>query len=319
MKPRCGGGLAPPPRVGRYPRPVRARIVAAAALALLTVVPTAAAERAAETRVTVFGDSAATAMAYDPDAKRILARGVDLRLEVAACRRVGDTSCPYDGVRPPNVIERGTELGAELGPVVVVIVGYNDYETRYAENIDRAMAVFRKAGVEHVLWTTLRAVRQSYVTMNDAIAAAARRHPQLGVLDWNALSRNRDDWVQGDGIHLTAEGARRMAAMVSDALVQIGAAPRPAPATLVRPLAIPSQALPVGRRGRPYAARLRAVGGTAPYRWARVAGAIAPGLRLTASGRVQGVPVRAGTYRLTVRVSARAGARRTRAFVLRIL
>ena len=74
-------------------------------------------------RVTVFGDSAATAMAYDPDAKRTLGRGIDLRLEVAACRRLGDTSCPYDGVRPPTVIERAATLGTEIGPVVVVIVG----------------------------------------------------------------------------------------------------------------------------------------------------------------------------------------------------
>ena len=98
--------------------------------------------------MTVFGDSVATAMAYDPDAKRTLGRGIDLALEVAACRRVGDTSCPYDGVRPPNVIDRATELGRDLGPVVVVIAGYNDYEATTPENIERGLAVFRKASVE---------------------------------------------------------------------------------------------------------------------------------------------------------------------------
>jgi hypothetical protein len=98
----------------------------------------------AEARVTVFGDSAATAMAYDPEAKRILGRAIDLRLEVAACRRVGEASCPYDGVRPPNVIERATELGRELGSVVVVIVGYNDYENTYADNMEKALATFQK-------------------------------------------------------------------------------------------------------------------------------------------------------------------------------
>lgn len=60
----------------------------------------------------MFGDSAATAIAYDPVAKKILGRGVDLRLEVAACRRLGDLSCPYDGERPPNVIDRATTLGS---------------------------------------------------------------------------------------------------------------------------------------------------------------------------------------------------------------
>ena len=94
-------------------------------------------------------------MAYDPDARRTLSRGIDARLELAACRRLGDASCPYDGVRPPNVIERATQLGAQLGPVVVVIVGYNDYEANYAANIEQALSVFTKAGVPDVRIRTL--------------------------------------------------------------------------------------------------------------------------------------------------------------------
>jgi hypothetical protein len=212
----------------------------------------------AEARVTVFGDSAATAMAYDPEAKRILGRAIDLRLEVAACRRVGEASCPYDGVRPPNVIERAMELGRQLGQVVVVIVGYNDYENTYADNIEKALATFRKADVERVLWMTLRAERQSYVSMNEAIQGAARRFPQMSVLDWNAVSRSHADWLQPDRIHLTPEGARGMASMVNDALVELGVAPK-APAPKLRaPLRIASQVLPVGRRGKPYVGTLRA-------------------------------------------------------------
>ena len=298
---------------------MRARVVlAAAAVALLPLTEAAGAETRAETRVTVFGDSAATAMAYTPEAKRILARGIGLRLEVAACRRVGDASCPYDGVRPPNVVERATEVGNELGPVVVVIVGYNDYESHYAENIDQAMAAFRKAGVEHVLWATLHEIRPSYVTMNEAISAAARRYSELSVLDWNALARSHDDWVHGDGIHMTAEGARQMATMVNDALVRLGAAPKPA-APQARPLAIASRTLPLAHRGRSYRTLLRAVGGDAPYRWTRIAGRLAPGLRLTARGRVEGVPLRTGTFRLTARVIDGTGTARARSFVLRIL
>jgi hypothetical protein len=273
----------------------------------------------ADVRVTVFGDSAATAVAYDPDAKRILGRGIDLRLEVAACRRVGDTSCPYDGVRPPNVIERATQLGRELGPVVVVLVGYNDYESRYAQNIEDAMAAFRKAGVERVLWATLRAERQSYLSMNEAIVAAARRFPQMTVLDWNALAKGHDDWVQPDGIHLTPQGAQAMATMVNDALVQLGVAPKPAPPKLRPPLAIASHVLPVGHRGKAYAGVLHATGGFAPYRWTRIGGTLAPGLRLAANGRFTGIPRRNGTFTVRTRVVDRAGAARVRVFLLRIL
>jgi hypothetical protein len=289
------------------------------AVAALAVTSLAHARPVAEARVTVFGDSAATAIAYDPDARRILSRGIDAKLELAACRRVGDTSCPYDGARPPNVIERATELGRGLGPVVVVIVGYNDYESRYAENIDDAMATFRKAGVEHVLWATLRAERQSYLTMNDAIFAAARRYQEMTVLDWNALAKGHDDWVQSDGIHLTAVGAQAMARMVNEQLVALGVAPKPIAATARPPLQITSSVLPVGHRGRAYAGLLRATGGAGAYQWARIGGGIPPGLRLRTNGRLIGVPTRIGTFVLRTRVVDRAGVARTRAFRLRIV
>ena len=298
------------------------RAVTSAVVALLaTLGLVAGAEgRAAAppSRVTVFGDSAATAMAYDPDAKRILGRGIDLRLEVAACRRLGDTSCPYDGVRPPNVIDRAAALGPEMGSVVVVIVGYNDFEANYADNIEQALAAFRKGGVEHVVWLTLRAERQSYLSMNGMITAAAQKHSEMTVVDWNAQARNNPAWLQPDGIHLTPSGAEGMAALVNGALVQLGVAPKPVAPQARKLLAITSRSLPLGHLGRAYAARLEAVGGTAPYRWVRSGGSLAPGLRLTTTGRLTGVPKRTGSYRLRAKVVDRAGAVRVRLVLLRI-
>ena len=308
-------------RVGRYARTMSVPAVALAAVVLAALVLVAGAQggsAAPPVRVTVFGDSAATAMAYDPDAKRTLGRGIDLRLEVAACRRLGDTSCPYDGVRPPNVIDRATALGSEMGPVVVVNVGYNDFEANYADNIEQALAVFRKAGVEHVVWLTLRAERQSYLSMNAMITAAAQKHPEMTVVDWNAQARNNPGWLQPDGIHLTPLGAEGMAALVNDALVQLGVAPKPLAPPARKLLAITSRSLPLGHLGRVYAARLQAVGGTAPYRWLRSGGSIAPGVRLTTSGRLTGVPKRTGSYRLRAKVVDRAGAVRVRQVLLRI-
>jgi hypothetical protein len=286
-------------------------------ITLLALAGAAAARPDAAVRVTVFGDSAATAMAYDPTAKRTLGRGIDLRLEVAACRRVGDASCPYDGVRPPNVIDRAGELGAELGPVVVVVVGYNDYEANYAGNIEQALAVFRRVGVQRVLWATLRESRQSYASMNDTIRDAGRRHPEMTVVDWNAVSRYEPGWFQSDGIHLTASGAEGMAELVNGTLVQLGIAPKPsAPST--KQLVIASRALPTGHRGRAYSARLQATGGSVPYRWARVGGVLPPGVRLAVSGRLSGVPVRTGTFTIRARVADRSGSTRARVFSLRI-
>ena len=154
-------------------------------------------------------------------------RGIDLRLEVAACRRLASESCPYDGVRPPNVVERAQALGRELGSVVVVVVGYNDYEGAYAEDMEEALGVFRKAGVEHVVWATLREGRPSWAQMNGDIVRASKRHPEMSVLDWNAHAQANPAWLQPDGIHLTPEGARGMATLVSSSLVQLGVAPKP--------------------------------------------------------------------------------------------
>jgi hypothetical protein len=231
---------------------------------------------------------------------------------------VGDSSCPYDGVRPPNVIERATALGSALGPVVVVIVGYNDYEANYAENIEQALAVFRTAGVQRVLWATLRESRQSYASMNDMIRDAARRHPEVTVVDWNASSHTNPGWFQPDEIHLTPTGAEAMAGLVSDTLVELGIAPR-APAQVARkPLAIRSTTLPKGVQGRSYTAVLKATGGTTPYRWSRIGGALPPGVRLASTGRLTGVPARSGAFTLRARVVDRGGVSRTRVVTVRI-
>jgi hypothetical protein len=216
------------------------------------------------------------------------------------------------------VIDRATALGSEMGSVVVVNVGYNDFEANYADNIEQALAVFRKAGVEHVVWLTLRAERQSYLSMNAMITAAAQKHPEMTVVDWNAQARNNPAWLQPDGIHLTPLGAEGMAALVNDALVQLGVAPKPLAPPARKLLAITSRSLPLGHLGRVYAARLQAVGGTAPYRWLRSGGSIAPGVRLTTSGRLTGVPKRTGSYRLRAKVVDRAGAVRVRQVLLRI-
>lgn len=110
-----------------------------------------------------------------------------------------------------------------------------------------------------------------------------------------------------------------MASMVNDALVALGVAPKAPTPKLCAPLRIASRALPVGRRGKPYAGVLRATGGAAPYRWTRLGGSLAPGLRLAPTGRLEGAPRRVGTFTLNARVVDRTGATRARVFRVRIL
>jgi hypothetical protein len=260
--------------------------------------------------VTLIGDSVADAIPGDDQAVAILRQGVDLDLEVAACRRVDQDSCPIGGVRPPNVVQLVKSMGSKLGPNVVVTVGYNDYEDQYAQNIENALDAFQAAGVKHVWWLTLRAAHHGYVSMNDDIVAAAQRHPQMRVIDWNLYSRSHPDWFQADGLHLLAPGSEAMATLIHRSLLDAGIA--------AKPVQLVTKSLPVAHLGKRYSARLRAAAGDAPYRWSLLARA-PHGIHLEASGAIIGKPlVKPGPYVLNVRVQDSDGSFDTRRITLRV-
>ena len=260
--------------------------------------------------VTLIGDSVADGVAQDDDAIAILRQGVDLDLEVEACRRVDQQSCTVDGVQPPNVVQLAKTMGSKLGPNVVVAVGYNDYENQYAQNIENALDALQAAGVKHVSWLTLRAAHHGYVNMNDDIAAAAQRHPQVSVVDWNLYSRSHPEWFQDDGVHLLNPGSEAMATLIHQSLVDDGIA--------AKPVQLLTKSLPVAHRGKRYSARLRAAVGDAPYRWSLLARA-PRGIHLEASGALIGKPlVRPGAYVLNVRVKDADGSFDTRRITLRV-
>jgi hypothetical protein len=266
-------------------------------------------------RVTMIGDSVAASLEYTDTARAILANGVDLRLEMAPCRRVGQASCSYQGVRPLTVIDLVPTLGDALGQTVVVAVGYNDYQAAYPGDIEDALAVLHKVGVTRVLWLTLHEARPAYAAMNDAIHAAAAHHPELAVVDWQLYSRSHPDWFQDDGIHLQKNGAEAMATLVHNTLVDLGIATAAMPSTKLSIVASP---LPVGMVGKSYSAKLVARGGSRPFRWALVRGALPRGLRLRSNGRVSGIPRQSGTFVISVRAADSRRATATRAVRLRI-
>jgi Putative Ig domain len=276
-------------------------LVVVAVVALGASAAPASSVTAKPTRVTVIGDSIAASLALESDARRILARGIDLDLQATPCRRLVGESCPYEGVRPPSLVTLLPSL--ELGSTVVVAVGYNDFESTFATTIETALAALAHAHVESVFWLTLRAERQSYLHMNDLLREAADRHPELTLVDWNLYSRSHPEWFQPDGLHLQYAGAVAMATLIQKALAARGlvAASKP------QPLAIATKRLPAGHIGHRYAARLVTSGGTAPVRWARAKGVLPAGLSLQRNGVIKGKPRTAGKRSVLFRATDARG------------
>ncbi len=84
-------------------------------------------------------------------------------------------------------------------------------------------------------------------------------------------------------------------------------------------VAVVPRALPLAVAGMDYEDQLGALGGLAPYTFAIVDGAAPPGVTLSASGLLSGVPEEAGIYELTVRASAVGGCAGTTTYRLEVV
>jgi hypothetical protein len=256
--------------------------------------------------VTLIGDSVATALPGDNVAVQVLRSGVDLDLEVAACRRLVYPSCPPN---PPTTMDLIRQRGSALGPNIVMVVGYNEFADQWADAVDTTLDAFERIGVERVFWLTMIG-HYPYLKMNDELRAAAEKHPKLTVVDWYGHSKSHPEWFQDDGLHLGGIGSQAMARLIRRTLVDAGVA--------VPPVVVKTQTLPLARRGKPYSARLQAVSGRRPYAWS-LSGRLPLGLHLRPSGVLWGVArARPGLFTVTVRAKDAIGQIDTRKLVLRL-
>ena len=185
-------------------------LAAATLLAALLGATSATAKPSAppKTRVTIIGDSITASFSYVAGAKRYLGKGLDLRTDALVCRRLVAASCAFQGTTPATALQVVGAQGQALGSVVVINVGYNDWGAVY--DVDRVMRALKAAGVQHVVWVTLReagANASIYAQSNARIRRAGKRYRKsLVIADWNAYSRGRP-WFREDGLHLTGSGA----------------------------------------------------------------------------------------------------------------
>lgn len=286
-------------------------LVVASAAVLLAAVAGAEARAGGTglTHVTFIGDSVPEGIAGDSASMRIVSAGIDLDMEAATCRRLEDPSCPPD---PPTAIQLIHSLGSKIGPVVVISVGYDDFVQDYAKEVEDTLDALEAANVQKVFWLTLREAQHQAITQNAEIEAAAQKHHEVTVVDWNVYSRSHPDWFQKDGIHLLGAGSEAMATLIHKQLLQAGVA--------VPPPRVLTRRLPRARVGHAYAVTVRAASGLKPYRFAAL-GHVPRGLHMRPNGTLAGTPRRAdahGVYTLVFRVSDASGQSGTRKLLLRV-
>jgi hypothetical protein len=201
------------------------------ALCCASVSAASAAQKRALQHVTIFGDSVAAVLTWDPTARLVLTRGDRLTLELSPCGRLTQPGCLLLHP-PPSVLKEVELLGRRIGPTAVVLMGYNDDPHIYAAGIGRVLTAMRRRGVKHVLWLTLRAINKQYRLTNEVIHGASARYPLMTVADWNSYSRSHPSWFASDGIHLSAAGGVQLAIYIHRWLKWMGlAGPLPLPPT----------------------------------------------------------------------------------------
>ena len=193
-------------------------LAGAAAAAVLACHATAA----SRTHVTFVGDSVADALAYLPSTEQAFSRGFDVHFDLRVCRRLATTGCPYEGTAPSSALDVVDASGAQLGPLLVVDVGYNDDPAQYRRGMDDLVQTAGARGVKRIVWVTLRESRPIYRQTNAVIRSEAKRFPMVEVADWNAWSAGKP-WFRPDGLHLTAEGATALAAWLRPYLLEAAA------------------------------------------------------------------------------------------------
>ncbi|MEM9515698.1 MAG: SpoIID/LytB domain-containing protein [Actinomycetota bacterium] len=201
--------------------------------------------------VAFIGDSVGSSIATDSSSElRRLTDGTfpSLIVDAVSSRCTTRTSCPgTSGVEAAGALPSGLDL-------VVVELGYNDSPAEFAGDIDAMMAALAARDVSQVAWVTMAEIRNGpggssyYGSANAALQAAAGRHSNLTILDWDQASAGMEQprWFS-DGVHLTATGQAEFALWLREQMLALAPSHRLGPPKILRlPVVGEQLALPGG-------------------------------------------------------------------------
>jgi hypothetical protein len=261
-------------------------------------------------RVSVISDSILTSITWGgPPALSALSEGFDLQIDAGVGRRLNGQSLEFNGGYVPTTLSVINGWSTQLGAIVVISDGYNDLPANFADDLELTLDTLRNDGVQHVLWVGLHEVTPEYAAKNAVLADAAKRHPELRVLDWNAYAGGHPEWFQTDFIHLRPAGGIAIATWIHQAIADtLSPPPPPPPAPPRETLSVVSPHRLVGHVGIRFDRHLHAGGGAGPLRWRTVGRSLhKAGLHLLASGELTGRPLRARTFAVPLVVTDAGG------------
>src|SRR5690348_10986389 len=105
--------------------------------------------------LTVIGDSVLTAVQWNQAPLSILEQGFDVNMQIGVCRTLTGRSCPFNGTRVPTLLDLVHTLGSQLGPNVLVELGYNDAPDTFSQSVEQAIAALLAAGVQRIFWVNM--------------------------------------------------------------------------------------------------------------------------------------------------------------------
>jgi peptidoglycan/LPS O-acetylase OafA/YrhL len=199
---------ASPPR--GFPREnarIAIKSAKAAASSTTTTTPSATTTAPATTalpalggRVTAVGDSVMLG------AQRALQQFLGDRLQM-------DASVSRHTPEAIDVIRRLRDAGM-LGDEFVLHLGTNG--TLDDAQFEEIMQLL--SGLKRVVVVNARVDRPWVPQVNETMAAGVRRHPNAVLFDWHAAANEHPEFFVADGVHLTGDGARYYALLISSKL-----------------------------------------------------------------------------------------------------
>jgi hypothetical protein len=187
-------------------------------------------------RAVLISDSAISGIRWYGRQDHLTETHWDIYLE--SCRRLVAPSCRgREGYAPRTLVAELEHIRSGFGPagskdLLVIAVGYNDSPTTFRSDFATVMNTARSAGFRRIVWLTYRsnhsyhAPGETEVTASAAMNAILRdelqrgRWPGLGLWDYDAAMKDHDDWFASDGIHVTPDGASRVAEWLSAQLLR---------------------------------------------------------------------------------------------------